>query len=212
MIKPIKRIIKSSFIFDRYNPTRQYIELLKWELDGKPIPVPHLVKQKTVKAYAKQYSLRTLIETGTYLGTMIEATKNNFDRIFSIELAPALYERAQRRFAHLPHIALFQGDSSDVLPQILAQVDSPSLFWLDAHYSEGITAKGNLDTPIMSELQQIFEHSLTEHVILIDDAREFIGQDGYPALQDLKNYILDQSPNHVVSVLDDVIRIHPRTE
>ncbi|MBX3012077.1 MAG: hypothetical protein KF832_11250 [Caldilineaceae bacterium] len=212
MIRPIKRIIKSSFVFDRYSPPRQYIELLKWELAGKPVPVPHLVKQKTVKAYAEQFSVRTLIETGTYLGTMIEATKSSFSRIFSIELDLELYERAQKRFAHLPHIVLFQGDSSDVLPKILAQIDSPSLFWLDAHYSGGITAKGSLDTPIMSELQQIFEHSLTGHVILIDDAREFMGQDGYPALQDLTDYVLSQSPNYVVSVLDDVIRIHLRTE
>jgi hypothetical protein len=212
MFRSIKRIIKSSFIFDRYSPIRQYIELLKWELGGKPVPVPHLVKQRTVKQYAKQFSLRTLIETGTYLGTMIEATKNNFARIFSIELDPTLYERARQRFVHLHHVTLFQGDSSNVLPQILTQVDSPSLFWLDAHYSGGITAKGDLDTPIMSELRLIFEHSLTGHVILIDDARAFIGQDGYPTLEDLKDYVLHQSHTHVVSVLDDVIRIHPKAK
>lgn len=208
----IKQSIKSSFLFNRYGPVRQRIELWEWQFRGRSVPVPHLVKQRYIKQYARQFSLDTLVETGTYLGTMIDATKNDFRRIFSVELDPILYERARQRFAHLQHVTMFNGDSSTCLPNILTQIKHPSLFWLDAHYSGGITAKGSLDTPIMSELQHIFAHSLKGHVILIDDAHMFVGENDYPTLSELKSYILEHYPGQTVEVQDDMIRIHGRVE
>lgn len=86
-----------------------------------------------------------------------------------------MYERANKRFSGFQHINLVQGDSSDALPVILKKIDQASLFWLDAHYPGVNTAKGQLDTPIMSELRQILQHSINSHVILIDDSRLFIG-------------------------------------
>ena len=212
MLKSIKSYVRSSFLFDRYGPFRQQIELIQWKLVGKPVPIPHWVKQQAIKQYAKQFSLNVLVETGTYLGTMINATKDNFHHIYSIELDHELYVRAQKRFARFPHITLFKGDSSDVLPVILRQISSPALFWLDGHYSGGITAKGTLDTPIMQELRHILEHPVNGHVILIDDARDFTGQHDYPLLEELDNYVRSHFSDHIVEVRDDMIRILPKLE
>jgi len=44
------------------------------------------VKQRTVEHYGKTFFLQVLIETGTYQGDMVEAMKDIFDKIFSIEL------------------------------------------------------------------------------------------------------------------------------
>ena len=87
-------------------------------------------------------------------------------------------------------------------------MNEPCLFWLDGHYSEGITAKGQLNTPILAELNHILNHSIKDHVILIDDARCFNGLDDYPTIDELKKIIVDKKPALQFSVADDIIRIH----
>lgn len=45
----------------------------------------------TVKAYGRAFELSTLVETGTYLGDMVEAQRRSFREVWSIELSPTLY-------------------------------------------------------------------------------------------------------------------------
>ena len=82
------------------------MELLDWEQRDRPIPTPHLIKQDILRKYAMQYDLKILIETGTYYGDMVEAMKNQFDRIYSIELSNKLFEEARKRFKSCRHIEL----------------------------------------------------------------------------------------------------------
>jgi hypothetical protein len=168
------------------------------------------VKQRTVEKYARRFALNTLIETGTYLGEMVEATKDTFIRIFSIELDGTHYQRAKEWFSGDDHISIIQGDSGKVLPDVIAGITQPCLFWLDGHYSEGNTARGELNTPIIKELNHIFNHPVLGHVILIDDARCFIGQNEYPAIDELREMAFRRFPNCVFKVEDDIIRIYGR--
>lgn len=179
-----------------------------WQNLGRPIPTPHAVKQMTVKEYAAKYGTNVFVETGTYLGEMVNAVKFNFKKIYSIELSPELYKRAEKKFYRDKHIAILQGDSSKVLPEIISHIYKPCLFWLDAHYSEGITVKGEKETPIVDELKRIFNNPVEGHVILIDDARCFTGQNDYPALEELRALVARRYPNFVFYVKDDIIRIH----
>jgi len=183
-------------------------ELLCWKKKGRPLPPPHLYKQRTVKEYAKVFSIMTFIETGTYEGAMVEATKTIFNKIYSIELDMTLYKNAKQRFSRFKNITIIQGDSRKVLPKLLKSIESPCLFWLDAHYSGGITAKGELETPIIQELQCILNHPIKKHVILIDDARYFVGQNDYPTTEELKKFVLTINPNLVFEIENDIIRIH----
>ncbi len=180
----------------------------KWTLSGKPIPTPHTVKQMTVKAYADKYGTDVFVETGTYLGEMVDAVKYSFKKMYSIELSPELYERAEKKFSGHKHIALLKGDSSIILPEILNHIYESCLFWLDAHYSEGITARGKKETPILEELKHIFHHSVKNHVILIDDARCFNGKNDYPSIKEVKELIANQYPDYVINIKDDIIRVH----
>jgi len=185
-------------------------EIRKWEMNGKPLPPPHVVKQRVVKEYARIFSVNILIETGTYCGDMVYATKNTFKSIFSIEIDKDLFEGARRRFVKFGHITIVQGDSTQVLPSILPSIRSPCLFWLDGHYSGGITGKGELETPIVQELLHITKHPIKEHVVLIDDARCFVGSGNYPTIQELHDLILSRFPGHVFQIKDDIIRINRR--
>lgn len=184
---------------------------LQWRLAGRPIPPPPLVKQAIVKGYQRRFGPRVMIETGTFAGEMIEAVRAHFDRIVSIELHADWYVRAVERFRGCPDVTLLHGDSGSRLPEALAMLTEPALFWLDAHYSGPVTARGALDSPIVRELAAIRAHPVTGHVVLIDDMREFSGTGGYPKVGDLVRWIHEVDPGAVVEVRDDILRWHARS-
>ena len=89
-------------------------------------------------------------------------------------------------------------------------LNGKTLFWLDAHYSAGVTARGNKDTPIISELDAIFTNMNNgSYILLIDDARSFTGKNDYPELAYLKNYVSDKVPDAEIFVERDIIHIIP---
>jgi len=145
--------------------------------------------------------LRVMVETGTNLGNMINAQKDRFREIYSIELDQWLAARAKRKFANLPNIHLYQGDSGKVLPTIVPQIHEPALFWIDAHW-------GDIDAPVKKELECIYRHPVRDHVLLIDDARYFDGHGDYYSIEELREHAAREYPGSVVEVKDDIIRIY----
>jgi hypothetical protein len=204
----INRVLKDSFLYQVIKWRRDRKAARDWERDDRQSSPPHVIKERVLKEYAERFQIRILLETGTYLGEMVDAMKTSFDRIFSIELDPALHKRATERFASYDHISLFQGDSGEVMKTLLVSIDGPCLFWLDGHFSGGITAKGDLVTPIMTELAHILNHPVAGHVILIDDARLFAGENDYPTLAELRDQVFGKRPGWKFRVEDDIIRIH----
>lgn len=181
-------------------------QLAEWERNGRPAPPPHIVKYLTIDEYRKKSGISVLIETGTFLGDMIEAHKHNFKKIFSIELGEKLFARAKKKFRAFPHIHLLQGDSGVVLHKLMPEIDEPVLFWLDGHYSEGITALGEKECPVREELDAILQHKFN-HVILIDDARMFNGTHDYPTVEEIKKMLENTGKKFDIEIKDDIIRI-----
>ncbi len=117
------------------------------------------------------YMNPVFIETGTYEGNTVQkAVELGFEIIYSIEVDPNLHVKATERFADVPSVRLLWGDTVDILPQILRELDQPATFWLDAH---AISPQyvGNHPVPIMQELAMIAQHPIRTHSILIDDRR-----------------------------------------
>lgn len=181
-----------------------------WERNGKPAPPPHVVKQRNLRTIARQFGLKTLVETGTYYGDMVAALIHDFDKIYSIELGEDLHRQAVARFAGLGSVEVIKGDSGRVIKDLLPRINRPSLFWLDGHYSAGVTARGEKDTPVMEELSHIFDSAEIGHVIVVDDARCFGVETGYPSIEELSNYVKTRRPSSHIEVADDAIRIMPR--
>ena len=206
--KAIKSIIKHNVIGEIIEFYRHWKPYFEWLESGKPDPPPNIVKQMTIKEYANKYRLKVFIESGTYLGDMVYAVRGVFEKIYSIELDDNLYESAKAKFLKYSHMSILHGDSAKVMPKILDHIKNPCLFWLDGHYSGGITVKGELDTPISQELKHIFNHPIKDHVILIDDARLFTGENDYPTIQQLRSFVLSQKPDREIEIKDDIIRIH----
>jgi hypothetical protein len=89
------------------------------------------------------------------------------------------------------------------------KIDQPALFWLDGHYSAGVTAKGEKDTPIYEELNQILSSKDKGHVIIIDDARCFGTDPNYPSIKELIDFIKSIRINLDIVIQDDCILITP---
>jgi hypothetical protein len=209
----LRSLVTNTPLWNLYQPYRSRRDLKAWERSGRSTPPPHQVKQCIVSSYGAQFGTKILVETGTFRGDMVDAMKDRFEAIYSIELSPRLYALARRRFHRRPHIRILRGDSSgNILPEILAEISAPCLFWLDGHYSGGDTARGETETPVVAELRTILTHRFPEgraqHVVLIDDARCFDGTHDYPRLDQLQELTAALCPGREFSVAEDVIRIH----
>lgn len=92
------------------------------------------------------------------------------------------------------------------MAEIVEKIHEPCLFWLDGHYSSGVTARGEKDCPIFEELNAIFSiNTGLNHIILIDDARLFTGKGGYPEVGELTDFIRSKNENYQVLTEWDVI-------
>jgi len=194
------------FIRNIYIRWYQRKEFNSWKKE-KGGASPHLLKQKIIKDLSKENNLKILVETGTYYGDMVQAMKKYFNKIYSIELDKELYRKAKNRFNGQIKISLKQGDSSIELKDIMKLLNEPAIFWLDGHYSAGVTAKGEKETPILEELNIILDERKFNHIILIDDARLFGVDRDYPTIEELSQFIKKQRAEANISVKDDIIRV-----
>lgn len=189
-----------------------------WYLNTIVIP-KYSEKRAIILDYKERYKSNTMVETGTYIGDTVEMMRSHFKNVYSIELSEEFAARAQKRFAACNNVTILQGDSGVVLKQIYSNLEQPVLFWLDGHYSGVIhvdgqdmaTGRGEFDTPIVQELEGLLKDGIRNNVILIDDARLFVGKDGYPKYEDLLRIVgkLGIKPSQV-SKKRDIIRIVPQ--
>lgn len=198
---------KNLFGFKKSKSLNHQDIIQDWINKGKPLPPPHPYKQLLINNVKKELDFDIFIETGTYLGEMVEAQIEKFKKIYSIELSFELYSNAKQKFSEYEKVKIIHGDSGQVLKVLIKEISEPAIFWLDGHYSAGITAKGEKECPIFEELEAIFSGNIKQHVILIDDARLFIGENDYPTKSQLEDFVKSYFPDAKFLVEDDVIMI-----
>ena len=190
---------------------RQRAALVRWEKAGRPVPPPGLHKQHVIRTYGRNAGVRVLVETGTLFGDTLYALRNDFDRLISIELDESLYKAAVRRFRPLKNIENLHGDSGERIQEVLANLKERAVFWLDGHFSGGITATADEETPVNRELDAILRHPIRDHIVLIDDARCFGRDPDYPTIEQLRDFLQRKSPRSQMTIEDDIIRILPES-
>jgi hypothetical protein len=205
-IKERRRLFYIKFIPNSIKLHLYNRKIRLWVLKGRTPPPPLGYKHNVILSFAKKFNHKIFIETGTYQGETLYMMKNIFEKLYSVELSNYYYENAKRLFRGIPNILLIHGDSGKQLEVLLKKIDSSVLFWLDGHYSGGKTAKGKIETPIIAELKNIFNNKF-KHTILIDDARCFIGKNGYPTLKQLKKLVKNKKNYRYFEVKNDIIRI-----
>jgi len=200
-IPPFQRLIDKQ---------RQEKDLRSWQRGPRSLPLPHLLKQEILRGYASMYKLSVLVETGTYKGEMIAALHDLFEKVYSIELSEKYARRARVYFRTRKNVTILDGDSGEIIGELLKEIDQPALFWLDGHWSADETARGKKSTPIMEELDHILRGKGLRHVILIDDARAFGVSEDYPTMDELITFVHLLQKNVRIETEDDIIRILPQ--
>lgn len=207
----LKHTLSRAGLFPILDSVRRLPQAFRWISQGCVGPAPPPIKRTIIKSYLKRYQLREFIETGTHLGdTLADVASNRSVSCHSIELDHDLYTQADNRFCNWQNVKTHQGDSGEVLPKILTTLHGPALFWLDGHYSGGVTAKGKADTPISIELEAILDSRIKGHVVLIDDARCFDGTSGYPFIEGFLGTVRRNS-SYSIEISADIIRLTPET-
>src|SRR5207247_9187596 len=119
-----------------------------------------------------------------------------------------LAHRATKKFSRYSHIQILEGDSQQVIPEVLKSLTAPALFWLDAGYYGWAGLQGDKQR-LTTELEAILGHPV-KHVILMDDARGLNGQNGAPTVAELKQRIESEFPGRLVEIKHDILRITSR--
>lgn len=204
----LKRILWAlpDSIQDSYLSYKDKKQYNKWIASGKPLPPVHTVKQQRIDKFKRKYNINILVETGTYLGDMVWAQRKNFTEIYSIELSRMFADLAKKRFKQFSHITILEGDSGIEVKSLVKQIKEKAIFWLDGHYSGGNTACADKECPVYEELESILKSDI-EHVLLIDDARCFVGKDSYPTKEVLTEFIMQRFPNSKIDVEYDCIMV-----
>lgn len=153
--------------------------------------MPSLFSQKNdaIIGYAAQHGCDTLVETGAGEGDMIAATLGSFEKIYSIELSHDACLAVANRFRNAANVTILHGDSGEVLGKVIPLLTGPTLFYLDAHYCGGSSARGPKETPVLRELEVIIPNLSRGDVILIDDWTQFGSNPEYPKPAELIAFI-----------------------
>ena len=160
---------------------------------------------------AIQFDIKHFVETGTYYGdTAIWASKN-FENVLTIEYSKKLYDHTRIKYQNIDNINFLFGDSRTQLNKLIASLDSTAFFWLDAHWSGGLTYGENDQCPLLEEIN-IINNSQFEHFILIDDARLFTSApqppqriDQWPNISEIVDALRSKSSDKYIVIIEDVI-------
>ncbi|MEM6766065.1 MAG: hypothetical protein AAF824_01480 [Bacteroidota bacterium] len=168
------------------------------------------VPKDLVERLKKVGNIDVFVETGTFTGGTSRWAASLFDQVYTIEINPELREKAMKLSEAFTNIHFLLGNSRDVLPEYLPKFGNNCLFWLDGHYSGGLTGGEDEQCPIMEELQSIV--GIENAYILIDDARCFLGRppqplksDQWPRIDEIFSFLKENFPTHRFSIHDDVI-------
>jgi hypothetical protein len=145
------------------------------------------------------------VETGSYKGDAIEIALNNgFKNVYSIELSQVFYYDCIKRFIRNPNVKLFQGNSRYDLHKLISNINSPITFWLDGHWSgtPNVGCDKDVLCPIIYELDQIDNHHLKTHTIMIDDMRLMNGTDFEVTKDEICKKIMEINPNYIFKYYD----------
>jgi hypothetical protein len=149
----------------------------------------------------KKYINNFFIETGSYIGDGIQyAIEAGFKNIYSIELSDKYYNICKERYKNNENIHLIKGDTCDVLFDLIKDINEPITFWLDGHNSGGDTALGKYNNPLIQELEQIKQHHIKTHTIIIDDMNCWTDFNMYGFIKcDIVNKVMEINNNYNIS-------------
>jgi cephalosporin hydroxylase len=145
-------------------------------------------------------SIPLYIETGTDNGDSLnKAVIAGYKEIITIDIAECKHTRDRCR--HLTNVKFVQGSSTDVMWDLIKDVNTQIVFYLDAHlFGDQVSHQ----LPLMSEIDIISKHHIKNHVIILDDVRLFETDMGLNT-QNIINKLKEINPDYKISFADDQV-------
>ena len=170
--------------------------------------------REIVLKFGEKGGIMNFVETGTYRGNTSFWAAGHFKNVFTIEIDPEISRSTASRPDCPKNIHFLVGNSKDVLPEIVRQLQGRSLFWLDGHWCNVTEMGKDMECPLMDELISL--RSIPDAIILIDDARAFLGplppphdNRQWPRIDEIVLLLKKQFPKNLVTIADDVIYCLP---
>jgi hypothetical protein len=173
-----------------------------------------------VKPLIENYQIPFFVETGTASGDSARWAEKNFAHVWTMELI----EGRQGKEAS-SNINWLIGDSTELLPTVIEELlhietygKKPwVLFYLDAHYSDTKENEtGYPECPVLKEIEIIADNYGYESIIIIDDARLFLGQpphphnpEEWPSVLEIFMLLKEKFPYHHITITDDYLLAIP---
>src|SRR5205085_5338775 len=108
----------------------------------------------------EKHQVKTIIETGTYLGESTVALSLMVPTIHTVEVNQKYFDRCVW-LQEFPNIHRHLGNSPDVIDQLIPTLDQPAMFFLDSHWGD--------HCPLWQEIDLIAKHAPDTSVIAIHD-------------------------------------------
>lgn len=115
--------------------------------------------EQEVKRLCEQWGVKTIIETGTYIGDTTKYLATLAPSVYTIEINKTYYDQC----AHLdkiPNINRILDNSPDAISRILPNAAKPILCFLDAHWG--------YHNPLLDELAAFANHKVKPIIVIHD--------------------------------------------
>lgn len=173
----------------------------------------------------QHHDIPYMIETGTASGDSARWAANHFKKVWTIELI----EDRQSTKDKPKNVEFWVGDSVDLLHDAISEVKKlisnedydPKkrrwlLFFLDAHYCGDVPNESDYpECPLLDEIKVVATYG-EDAVIIIDDARLFLGSPPHPnnptewpSICDIFHLLKAKFPYHHITITDDYILAIP---
>ena len=176
--------------------------------------------ENLARAVVREMGLRGAVETGTHLGDSAVKLREFVPEVWTVELSEAYVERARERHRDADGVHFLQGSSDVVLRELAPTFTDPMLYWLDAHWCEVDTAGSDRQCPVLGEIAALDEApSAADSVILIDDARFFLGapwptyrREDWPTFMQIADALRARHPRYVTTIQDVIVAGPPHVQ
>lgn len=169
-----------------------------------------------IQQLVQQEGYRNFVETGTYVGETTLWASHVFSKVCTVDINHEFQAQAKQNCLGRDNITFFTGRSENCMPKMLATINGPAIFWLDAHAGGGWYAKKD-DCPLIDELDLLALRGVNDDIVLIDDARGFLAPppppfdvDAWPPIHAVLNAADPQRERYIVIIEDVVICAPPR--
>ncbi|MEA5500220.1 hypothetical protein VB834_15635 [Limnoraphis robusta Tam1] len=116
--------------------------------------------EEEIKKLVGKYEIKTIIETGTFLGGTTKRLAQIAEKIYTIEVDSDNVTEAKEFLKDSTNVTIMEGSSPNIIRDLLKLDHGNILFFLDAH--------SKVYTPLLDELKAIAEAEIKPVIVIHD--------------------------------------------